>query len=37
MINNLVDYGKIETGLFGADFQEFDILELLLECFQLFE
>jgi hypothetical protein len=29
MINNLVDFGKIESGTFETEFQEFDLKELV--------
>jgi hypothetical protein len=31
MINNLVDYGKIENGSFETDYQEFSLKDLIKE------
>jgi K+-sensing histidine kinase KdpD len=37
MVNNLVDFGKLESGVFETDFQEFSLRELIKESFDLFE
>jgi signal transduction histidine kinase len=37
MINNLVDFGKLESGVFETEFQEFSLRDLIREVFDLFE